>query len=474
MRAYPFAVGAVIDGFRLDQALAPGGMANFWRVSRADIDIPMVMKVPLLRRGEDPITIVGFEVEQMILPRLSGPHVPRFVAAGDFERPYIVMEYIKGQSVKAFLNKTPLPAEQVAEIGVKIAFALHEIHRQHVIHLDLKPSNVILRENGEAVLIDFGLSHHDQLPDLVGEEFDDPVGTGPYVAPEQVLRDRGDPRSDLFALGVILYFLATGERPFGEPQTAGEWKQRLWRDPLPPRFWNKQVPAWLQEIILHCLEVDPNARYGTAAQLAFDLQHPDHVALSKRAERIGRDGPVTVFRRWLRNRSLPPIRRRSVSGLLSRAPIIMVAIDLSPEAEALSEALTAAVQRVLLTAPSARLACVNVMKSSVMKPDPMQDAHGRNPHLQRLIELKHWARVFPIAQNRVTFHVFESPDAATAIVDYACNTRVDHIVIGARGSSTLRRFLGSVSAKVVAEAPCTVTVVRAPPTVSGRPVPSVA
>jgi eukaryotic-like serine/threonine-protein kinase len=474
MRGYPFAVGAVIDGFRLDQQLSPGGMANFWRVSRADINMPMLMKVPLLRRGEDPITIVGFEVEQMILPRLTGPHVPRFVAAGDFERPYIVMEYISGRPVRTFLEKTPLPAEQVAQIGAKIAFALHEIHLQHVIHLDLKPSNVILRDDGDAVLIDFGLSRHEQLPDLVGEEFDDPVGTGPYVAPEQVLGDRGDPRSDQFALGVILYFLATGERPFGEPLTAGEWRRRLWRDPFPPRYWNPQVPGWLQEIILRCLEVDPNARYGTAAQLAFDLQHPNEVALSKRAERIDRDGPLTVFNRWLRNRSLPPIRRRSVSGLLSRAPIIMVAIDLSPEAEALSQALTAAVQRVLLTAPSARLACVNVMKSQLMAPDPQEDVQGRNPHLQRLIALKHWARAFPIARDRMTFHVFESPDAGEAIVDYARNTRVDHIVIGAHGSSTLRRFLGSVSAKVVAEAPCTVTIVRTPLTVSGRPMPSMA
>ncbi|MBO0758960.1 MAG: universal stress protein, partial [Bradyrhizobiaceae bacterium] len=205
-----------------------------------------------------------------------------------------------------------------------------------------------------------------------------------------------------------------------------------------------------------------------------DLQHPNDIALSNRAERVNRDGPLTVFKRWLRNRSLPPIRRRSLSGLLSRAPIIMVAIDLSPEAESLSQALTTAVQRVLVTAPSARLACVNVMKSQLMATDPIEDAHGRNPHLQRLIELKHWARAFPIAENRMTFHVFESPDAGEAIVDYARNTRVDHIVIGAHGSSTLRRFLGTVSAKVVAEAPCTVTVVRTPQTASGRPMPSMA
>jgi serine/threonine protein kinase len=464
-----FAAGAVIEGFRLEQQLDPGGMANFWRVTRPDIDFPMVMKVPLLRRGEDPITIVGFEVEQMILPRLTGPHVPRFVAAGDFELPYIVMEYIVGRSVKTFLDKTPLPPEQVAEIGARIAFALHDVHHQHVIHLDLKPSNVILREDGEAVLIDFGLSRHDQLPDLVGEEFDDPVGTGPYVAPEQVLRDRSDPRSDLFALGVILYFLSTGERPFGEPQTAGEWRHRLWRDPFPPRHWNSKVPPWLQEIILRCLEADPNARYATAAQLAFDLQHPGDVPLTKRSERIHRDGFLTVFRRRLRARHLRPIRRRSVSGLLSRAPIIMVAIDLSPEGEILSEPLTVAVRRVLLTEPSARLACVNVMKGSLVMPDPVEDTHGRNPHLQRLIELKHWARVFPIEEGRITYHVFEAAEAASSILEYARNNRVDHIVIGARSSSPLRRHLGSVSTRVVAEAPCTVTVVRRPLSVSGRP-----
>src|SRR6478752_8530478 len=252
------AAGQNIEGFRLVEPMQAGGMANFWRVTREDIDLPMVMKVPLLRLGEDPIPIIGYEVEQMILPRLTGPHVPRFVAAGDFEQPYIVMEFVPGPSIKSLLDKTPLPPDEVAAIGAKIAFALHDIHRQHVIHLDLKPSNVILR-NDDAVLIDFGLSRHDQLPDLIQEEAEGPVGTGAYVAPEQVLGDRSDPRSDLFALGVILYFLATGERPFGEPQRADNWRQRLWRDPMPPRARNSAVPPWLQEIILRCLEVDPGA-----------------------------------------------------------------------------------------------------------------------------------------------------------------------------------------------------------------------
>src|SRR5882672_3708287 len=120
MDAQRLETGQVIDGFTLEQPLDPGGMASFWRVSRDGTDRPMVMKVPLLRRGEDPITIVGFEVEQMILARLSGPHVPHFVAAGDFEQPYIVMEFVAGRSLKTLLNKTPLPPEEVAAIGAKI------------------------------------------------------------------------------------------------------------------------------------------------------------------------------------------------------------------------------------------------------------------------------------------------------------------------------------------------------------------
>jgi nucleotide-binding universal stress UspA family protein len=453
-------VGQTIDGFRLVEAMEAGGMASFWRVTHEDYDLPLVMKIPLLRLGEDPLTIIGFEVEQMILPRLAGPHAPRFIAAGDFERPYIVMEFIAGPSVKSLLGKTPLAAGEVAAIGAKIAFALHDIHRQHVIHLDLKPSNVILRED-VAVLIDFGLSRHDHLPDLIREEAEGPVGTGAYVAPEQVLGERSDPRSDLFALGVILYFLATGDRPFGEPQRADNWRHRLWRDPVPPRARNPAVPPWLQEIILRCLEVDPEARYATAAQLAFDLQHPDQVALTRRASRLHRDGIFTVLWRRLRARRDPLLRRRqALTSHLATAPIVVAAIDLEAGHEALRNALALAVKRVLTTEPNARLACVNILKIARLALDEVQDAQGRNPHLSRLIELKHWARAIPIAPDRITYHVLESTDPAGQLVDYARNNRVDHIVIGARASSALRRYLGSVSARVVAEAPCTVTVVR--------------
>ena len=180
----------------------------------------------------------------MIMPMLSGPHVPRFIQSGDLSvQPYIVMEFLSGKSLRARLDEIPLAFAQVADVGARVATALHDLHGQQVIHLDVKPSNVMFRESGDAVLIDFGLSRHDRLPDLLAEEFRLPMGTGPYISPEQVRQIRSDPRSDLFALGVVLYYLATGERPFGNPTTVRGIARRLYRDPIPPRARRRPCPS---------------------------------------------------------------------------------------------------------------------------------------------------------------------------------------------------------------------------------------
>jgi len=242
--------GMVIDGFLLKQKLHTGGMATLWDVVRADGqprpgdgDGPLIMKIPRIKGGEDPATIVGFEVEQMVMPVLKGPHVPRFVAKGDFIRqPYIVMEHIPGVSLRPRLDEAPLPPSEVAHIGAQVAVALHALHKQHVVHLDIKPSNILFRPDGTVVLVDFGLSRHDQLPDLLEEEFCLPMGTGPYISPEQVQFVRNDPRSDLFALGVMLYHLSTGERPFGQPNTVSGLRKRLYTDPVPPRTIRPDLP----------------------------------------------------------------------------------------------------------------------------------------------------------------------------------------------------------------------------------------
>jgi len=459
--ARQLAPGAVIGGFRLEGEVHRGGLGALWIVSRDDIAAPLLMKLPFLSPGDDSLSIVSYETEQMILPRLSGSHIPKFVAAGDFDGPYVVMEKVAGRSLIGWLTGLPLPADEVADLGARIADALEDLHRQRVVHLDLKPSNIMTRDGtGEVVLLDFGLSRHLDLPDLPAEEIDGPLGTGVYIAPEQLLGTRTDRRSDLYALGVLMYFFATGTRPFGEPRTVGQWRKRLTRAPVPPRRLKPDLPPWLQEIILHCLEVDPKARYQSAAHLAFDLRHPDLVRLTARAERTASAGALAALFGWLRHARDRVALAPEPVAVADAAPIIVAAVDLGEDDAALQSALIAAVERLAAGEPGARIACVNVLKRARLALDESEDAEGRNLHLLRLAALKHWAAPLQRLPNAVTYHVIEAIDPAAALIEFAERNHVRHLVTGARASSKLRRYMGSVSAKVVAEAPCSVTVVR--------------
>jgi protein-serine/threonine kinase len=482
--------GQIVDGFRVEEKLHVGGMAALWRVIRVDASgrplagetMPLIMKVPRIKGGEDPASIVGYEVEQMILPALSGPHVPKFVAKGDYaHQAYIVMERIAGETLRPRLDRAPLPLAEVAEIGQRVATALHDLHRQHLVHLDVKPSNILFRPEGSAVLVDFGLSRHDHLPDLLEEEFTLPLGTGPYMSPEQVQFVRNDPRSDLFALGVMLYHFTTGARPFGQPTTVRGLRRRLYVDPVPPRELRPDCPPWLQEVILRCLEVKAEHRYQSGAQLALALQDPSQVALTARAERQRQRGPMALVRqarRWFTAVGSEPADDATVSAgkQVLRSPIVMAAVDIEGAEPALLDALRESVRRIVLTEPGARLACVSVMRTARIGMDDLMDAAGQSRHVKQIVKLKHWARPLAKALNlegeRLTFHVLEAPDPAAALVDFAQRAQADHIVMGARGHSTLRRYLGSVSSQVVAQADCSVTVVRAAAAGIAPPVPA--
>ena len=458
----PLPAGAEVGGFRVRALLYEGGMARLYAVDALTSpapSFPLLMKVPRLGFGSHPGCLVGFEVERMILGRIGGPHVPRLVASGDCDgAPWLVMERIGGERLADCAARAPLDATEVARVTGAVAAAVHELHRQNVIHLDLKPENVLFRADGSAVLIDFGLARHAELPDLVEEEFRLPAGTGASISPEQLAGLRSDPRSDLFALGVIAYRLATGRLPFGAPTTRGAMRRRLYVDPPPPRALRPDLPAWLQEAILRCLEVRPEARYATAAQLAHDLAHPEQIPLTRRAGRLRRTGPLTVARRWLRSlrAPAPPL---APAQRLAHAPHLMAAIDLEDRREALAEAMRAVLRRALIAEPELRITLV-----AVQPPQPFGEesapeiAHGR--HTAALIGLRHWAHPLGLPADKLRIHVAEGGDAAGVLLDYAASHHVDRIVIGARGHSILRRYLGSVSARVVAEASCGVSVVR--------------
>jgi eukaryotic-like serine/threonine-protein kinase len=150
----------------------------------------------------------------------------------------------------------------------------------------------------------------------------------------------------------------------------------------------------------------------------------------------------------------------SMTAQIAKAPILMVAVDLSQEMELLAERLLLTVQRMLVIQPDARVACVNVIKTHRIAIDTVLDDEGNHIHVSRLVALRNWARALELSEDRVTFAILENPDPGTAIIEYANHNHVDHILMGARGHSTARRYLGSVSSQVVAQAECSVTVIR--------------
>lgn len=453
--------GSIVDGFTITSKFTKGGMGTLWHAEKPGIEYPLVLKMPFLDPRRDASTIVGFEVEEMILKRLSGPHVPRFAGSGDLsETPFIAMELVQGESLAAVLSKAPLPAPELQRIAIAVAEAIAALHRQKVIHLDLKPENIFLTSRG-AVLIDFGLARHLDLPDLLAEESSVPMGTPAYISPEQVLGHRDHFGSDIFALGCILYELATGQKPFGEPETATGMRRRLFQSPASPKKHNKDIPRWLEEVIRKCMEVDPARRYPDAARLLMDLNNPDQIVLRETKSEEKATGflkrAASFFVRAKPDEVvMSSLGRRRIES----ANIIMVAVDLSEGVDHLAMSVRSEAARLLWTAPQAKLACLTVLKINAIGDDQQPSDNGKSAYVSRLVQLKDWARPYELPEELISYHVIESVDPAQAILNFAARNDVDHIVIGARGSSALRRHLGSVSAKVVAESLCSCTVIR--------------
>ena len=461
--------GTELDGFRIGACLHAGGMAHIYEVTYADerpAPFDMVMKVPRMTAGDGAENIVGFEVEHQILQVLHGTHVPRFVAAGDLvNMPYLVMEHVQGQTLQQVLdahthNRTCAAVADMARLGASIARAAHSLHQQNTCHLDIKPANVLLHPDGHAVLLDFGLSCHAHYPDLLAEELRKAVGSPAWIAPEQVVGVRGDPRSDIFAIGVMLYELATGELPFGNPQTDGGMRQRLWMDPTPPRRLRDDLPEWLQEVVLRCLEPEAAKRYPSAAHLAFDLEHPEQVKVTKRGKQLEGTPFFTHFKRWLKATGMHYQPSPLPSQQIDEVPIVMVAVPNQDVSDATLYSLRQSVSRSLGLRPGARLAVVTVISPNLSSTSE-HDKSETTLHRQYRTMLQQWAQPLDLDDHQTSYHVLESSDVANAIVRYAEGNNVSIIVMGAATHGLqMQRFVATVPIKVAMDAPCTVILVK--------------
>ncbi|HTR58735.1 MAG TPA: bifunctional serine/threonine-protein kinase/universal stress protein [Casimicrobiaceae bacterium] len=459
--------GGIIEGYVLGERIHEGGTGAIFHATAPagrDPGFPIVLKAPFFGYGESSLGIIGLEMEQMILARLTGPHVPRFVGAGDVRAaPYIVMEWIDGQRLAEIIARAPLAPEEVARVGAALADAVHSVHLQEVVHLDLKPENFLLRPSGEAVLLDFGFARHARYPDLLAEEKHFAAGSSAYVSPEQLQGDRSDKRSDLFALGVLLYELATGRQPFGEPQTYAGMRDRLWRAPAPPRAVNADVPPWLQEVILRCLEPAAGARYQSAAHVAFDLRHPEQVAPSERGTRTSGLGFAAQAGRWWHARRQSSMLRPPRSSVARRVPVVMVAVDTEHPDDERHPALQWTTRQLISLHPELRLMCISVITAAPVSEGRNEVDTRTGRHLEHKTRLRHWIEPLGFPKAQISLHVVEGANAGSTLLDLARANHVDLIVLGAPAAS--QRALAwwrSVASSVTANAHCSVHVVRVP------------
>ena len=282
-------MGQVLDGrFKVLEILNRGGMAWIYRALDFQTGKFVVLKVPFLKFESDPAFYSRFQREENIGLTLDHPSVLKIVpVAKPKSRPYIAMEYLEGRTLAARMaEQGRIPEAEAIRIASQICSALSYLHKQGVIHRDLKPGNIMLCEDGSIRVMDFGIAKSQGARRLTFGGLTSPMGTPDYIAPEQVQGKRGDGRTDIYALGAMLYEMTTGTAPYLGDSPYVIMNARLSGDPEAPRSRNPQLSPQMEEIILHAMERNPDKRFASAAQMATELNDFGEVAMTDRFKRL--------------------------------------------------------------------------------------------------------------------------------------------------------------------------------------------
>jgi eukaryotic-like serine/threonine-protein kinase len=279
----PLHAGDQLDEYQLDSLVASGGMASIFRATDLRDGAPVAIKVPHPEAEMDPIFHERFRREIEIGTELQHPSIRKIFPDDDQSRLYMAMEWLDGDLLRQVLAKEGrFSIERAIHITMQILVALDYMHGQGVIHRDLKPENIMLAGDDRVKIIDFGIAACAGSRRLTFGKLSQVMGSPDYISPEQVKNKRGDARSDLYAVGVILYEMLTGETPFHGANPFAVMNARLVESPKPPSEINPDISRELDAIVLRALERDPNQRYATAPEFGFDLSHPAQVDLSER------------------------------------------------------------------------------------------------------------------------------------------------------------------------------------------------
>jgi len=288
-------------------------MASIFRATDLRTGRTVAIKVPHPEMEGDPVFFDRFKREQEIGAALDHPGVMKVFTDDDRSQLYMVMEWVDGRLLRQILNeKKKLPPERAIRIATGICRALDYIHSHGVVHRDLKPENIMVDANDDVKLIDFGIAGKQGSRRLTFAKLSQIMGTPEYISPEQVKGKRGDGRSDVYALGVMLYEMLTGKAAFQGPNPFAIMNDRLLNNPIPPREIDPSISPQLQEVIYRALERDPKNRYATAREMAWDLEHLDQVGVAERPE----------LRDWKKRRT-PWVRRVLFYIMLALIPIVI-------------------------------------------------------------------------------------------------------------------------------------------------------
>lgn len=308
--------GDQLDHYRIDGLVARSGMASIFRGTDLRNGRQVAIKVPHPDVESDPALYDRFRREEEIGTTLDHPGVMKVFVDEYRSRVYMVMEWVEGNLLRKILDEQhKLPPERATRLTLRILDALGYIHAHGVVHRDLKPENIVVDENDAIKIIDFGIAGNAKARRLTFAKLSQTMGTPDYISPEQVKGKRGDARSDLYALGVMLYEMLTGKVPFTGTNPFLIMNDRLLNNPVPPREIDPTITPQLQEIIYRALERDPRNRYPNARDFSWDLEHQDQVGVSDRE----------ALHNWKQRRT-PWAKRILFYVMLALIPVVIFAL----------------------------------------------------------------------------------------------------------------------------------------------------
>lgn len=275
-------IGDQLDQYVIQSHLAQGGMSDIYRARDLMSGRQVVIKIPSSSLIGDPSQYERFRRELQVMGTLRHPAVQRGLGSGRFNRtPYLVTEWIDGHSMRQIVSEqAPMPAEQAVSLVIGIAEGLDYCHRNGVVHRDLKPENILVQENGQPVILDFGIALVEGASRITYANLTATSGTPDYMAPEQVEGQRGDERTDIYALGTILFELLTGSPPFSGDSSLAVMAQHLRGNAPRVDSVRADVPPALAAVVARCLQREPENRYRSMRAVVDDLRNLDAVDLA--------------------------------------------------------------------------------------------------------------------------------------------------------------------------------------------------